>query len=937
MKKIAFTLALSLSLIIVQAQIVITEIMYNPPESGTDSTEYIELTNIGDEAVNLLNYSFSQGVEMIFEDVSIAPGEYLVVTKSNSAFKAYFGFDAIEWTDGSLSNSGEDIILVDASGLEVDLVDYDDGGSWPVEPDGSGFSLELCDPTIDNNDPINWKPSRTDAGFEIEGIKVFASPGMKNEVPCDNIIDHTIDVLSLQFDPKNLTINLNETVQWINMEGGNHNVNGSQSAYPDNPEGFYSGAPSTDNWTFIHKFTNPGIYKYKSDLYAAFGMTATIEVLPAEAGKLMISEIMYNDPGDSDSLEFIELQNIGSNDINLANFSLISDKIDYTFPDITIKANDFLVLCQNSDVFFNHFGFEAISWGDSLLKNTGDHIILFNVEGNTVDEVEYDDILPWPTEGDGLGSSINLCRPELDNNTAESWQACPVPNRTYINDLEIFASPGKASYCFYDVAEISELNEDGSLLHEDLGVELVGTVHGINLRPGALQITIIDDFNDGIALFSSSNDFGYQVNEGDRLFILGKTGQYNGLAQVYLDTVFFYNQQYPTVDPLTVTTLDETTESQLVKLEKVRVVDPEDWGSGSSGFNVEVTDGTNNYMLRIDNDVDVFQESYPVGTFDVVGIGGQFDNSPPYFDGYQLLPRYMEDFDPYIAFEIPTYTIGQITSNDTNGKADSLGVRCFIEGTVYGINLSGSGLSFTLIDDNNDGINVYSGGNSTGYEVTEGDRLRIKGIVDQYNGLTEFSPEEIEVISTDNPLHDPTLVVDLNESTESQLVKILMVTLVDENQWKGDGSSFNVDVINLNNLYVLRIDNDSELSSMEAPEGLFNVTGIGGQYDTSEPYTDGYQLFPRYASDIDLIENTTVINDPDAVEIYPNPVTEQFSYKTGYLVDEIFIYDFFGQKLKAIDVKDNEPLSFKGLNPGYYVVVFKTEVGLMIRRVLKIE
>jgi hypothetical protein len=56
-----------------------------------------------------------------------------------------------------------------------------------------------------------------------------------------------------------------------------------------------------------------------------------------------------------------------------------------------------------------------------------------------------------------------------------------------------------------------------------------------------------------------------------------------------------------------------------------------------------------------------------VGTFDVVGIGGQFDNSAPHNSGYQFLPRRLADF----IFPIPvTYDLAiteiMASSNDPN-------------------------------------------------------------------------------------------------------------------------------------------------------------------------------------------------------------------------------------------------------------------------------
>lgn len=937
MKKSILFAALLFSILTVNAQIVITEIMYNPPESGNDTTEFIELLNISDSDINLSGYAFTEGIVLEFGNVNLASGAYLLATKSNAAMNAYYGVEGVEWTEGSLSNSGEDIILENSAGDVIDIVDYDKGGDWPSEANGSGYSLELCDPYKDNNDPVNWKISITETETVIEGTVIFASPGMENEIECEDLIDHTVDVLALQFDPKNLTINLNETVQWINSLGGNHNVDGSQDTYPDNPEGFYSGAPSTDNWVFSHTFKTAGFYRYKCDLHGAFGMTGTIEVLAAEAGKLVINEIMYNDPSEGDSLEFVELHNIGDNDIFLDQFKLTGKSLDFTFPDTLIEAGGFLVICQDSEAFQRHFGWMALSWGDAKLNNNQDDLKILAPDGGIIDQVEYGDNLPWSSLADGLGHSLNLCRPELDNALGENWQECPQSSGTTINAYEVFANPGSASYCAYDVGEISQVDDKGALLYNDLGVEVIGTVHGVNLRPGALQLTIIDDLDDGIALFSSNANYGYEVNEGDRIIVLGKTGQYNGLAQIYLDTVLFFGQQHALSDPRIVTELNEDTESQLITIENVYIKNPDIWGSNPSGFNVTATDGDHYFTVRIDNDVDLFNQNYPTGTFNLTGIGGQFDNTSPYFENYQILPRYLEDIDPFFPNEHEKRSIGEISGTDENGIADSIDVKCQIEGVVYGINFNPSGLSFTVIDDNNDGISIYSGGNGTGYEVKEGDRLSIKGQVDQYNGLIEFKPEEIQLIASGYELIDPVDVTELNEDTESQLVKIAFLSLVDESEWLGDGSSFNVNVSNGQKEFVLRIDNDCELSSMEAPTGVFHATGIGNQYDTSEPYTEGYQLFPRYATDIDLADQTLEYAADQSVKVFPNPFKDRITINSARVIERMEIYDLFGRPLKAIFTDDQKSFDLSELDSGIYVLRVKGDFPTRILRLTKSE
>ena len=61
--------------------------------------------------------------------------------------------------------------------------------------------------------------------------------------------------------PQFLTIDLGDSVEWHQVNGW-HNVAGTTALYPDNPEGFTSGAPAQGTWTFTHAFTIPGFYQY---------------------------------------------------------------------------------------------------------------------------------------------------------------------------------------------------------------------------------------------------------------------------------------------------------------------------------------------------------------------------------------------------------------------------------------------------------------------------------------------------------------------------------------------------------------------------------------------------------------------------------------------------------------------------------------------------
>ncbi|MBN1361981.1 MAG: CotH kinase family protein [Sedimentisphaerales bacterium] len=126
----------------------ISEIMYHPIELGgpdDPNCEYIELTNVGAETINLNLVRFTDGVDFAFPSVDLAPGGYLVVVRDLDAFQARYGSDvpvAGQYT-GSLNNAGERIELRDAAGRAIHDFSFQD--DWYDLTDGLGYSLTIRD------------------------------------------------------------------------------------------------------------------------------------------------------------------------------------------------------------------------------------------------------------------------------------------------------------------------------------------------------------------------------------------------------------------------------------------------------------------------------------------------------------------------------------------------------------------------------------------------------------------------------------------------------------------------------------------------------------------------------------------------------------------------------------------------------------------------
>lgn len=145
-------------------------------------------------------------------------------------------------------------------------------------------------------------------------------------------------------------------------------------------------------------------------------------VVSAQA-QVVINEIHY-DPADSTKLEeFIELHNAGASPVNIAGWRL-EDAVAFTFAaGTTIPAGGYLVVAQNTANFQARYGFAPIGPWTGGLSNTGERITLKNAVSAVIDEVDYRSGFPWPTSPRGLGFSMELIHPSLDNSLGGSWRA----------------------------------------------------------------------------------------------------------------------------------------------------------------------------------------------------------------------------------------------------------------------------------------------------------------------------------------------------------------------------------------------------------------------------------------------------------------------------------------------------------------------------------
>ena len=174
--------------------------------------------------------------------------------------------------------------------------------------------------------------------------------------------NHNVTTVGNTFSPANITINQGDTVTWTNG-GGFHNVNATQTTYPNNPEGF-GNSVSSSSWTFQHIFTIPGTYDYQCDPHTAMGMVGTVIVnsVSLNPSDLTFTAIMdLTTPSAGNTGKAILLTaNQTISDLSIYGFGSAtngggSDGQEYTFPAISINAGQHIIVCRDSTALSNYF------------------------------------------------------------------------------------------------------------------------------------------------------------------------------------------------------------------------------------------------------------------------------------------------------------------------------------------------------------------------------------------------------------------------------------------------------------------------------------------------------------------------------------------------------------------------------------------------------
>ena len=173
----------------------------------------------------------------------------------------------------------------------------------------------------------------------------------------------TVIVVNGSFTPSNLTIQVGDTVEFVNQSGF-HWVDGTQATYPSNPVSFDNQSQSGSGWTYSQVFNTGGSYDYRCGIHTTtmFG-SITVQFPSSVNTSFDINSFNFYPNPTSKNIFFSELKSIES----IIIYTITGEKV------------------LTSNLIDNHLNVSILSPGVYFLTINSDHKIITRkliIQGN---------------------------------------------------------------------------------------------------------------------------------------------------------------------------------------------------------------------------------------------------------------------------------------------------------------------------------------------------------------------------------------------------------------------------------------------------------------------------------------------------------------------------------------------------------------------------
>ncbi|MBX3240234.1 MAG: lamin tail domain-containing protein [Chitinophagaceae bacterium] len=413
--------------------VVISEIMANPGSSTPlPAVKYLELYNRSAISVNLQNWTIGDAgsTATIRQDFMLEPGSFVLLSSVALAPQLQSYGQTIGITSfPTLRVNGDELMLRSAEGTLIHAVAYSRDWYGNEVKSNGGWSLEMIDTDNPCGGHNNWKASMDNSG---------GTPGSSNSVAASNA-DTNPPVLLHAFatDNAHVTLEFDESLDSIAAgTPANYSIVNNEVVAAEALSPFFNRVVLTLSRPIVANQVYTVEVRELTDCSGNTmipSKTSFGQPVPAEVMDIVINEILFNPK--EDGVDYIELFSRGGRIINLKHLFITNKTAAGNTGTLRqLSAGDrlffpgaYLVLTENAEVVKRHY---TVRYPESILEismpsmpNTAGHIILFNTQGDIVDEVQYEEKWHFPLVSNPKGVALERTDPDKPTQDNNNWHS----------------------------------------------------------------------------------------------------------------------------------------------------------------------------------------------------------------------------------------------------------------------------------------------------------------------------------------------------------------------------------------------------------------------------------------------------------------------------------------------------------------------------------
>ena len=216
----------------------------------------------------------------------------------------------------------------------------------------------------------------------------------------------------------------------VGLRQGNFSTPGGAPDVIDTVENVFIKTPEAGTWTIeirADEIIADG-HKETPALDADYALVASgvsgSAPPPPPTGKVRISQVGYDTPGNDSIEEWVQLYNSGAAPVDVSGYKVADNGGTYTLPANTvIQPGKHLTIARNAAGFNALFGQAPGVAGMTLsLGNSGDELRLIDKMNTELDKVQWERGAAGWGIASPTGSSIKRTNPNVDTDTVADWQ-----------------------------------------------------------------------------------------------------------------------------------------------------------------------------------------------------------------------------------------------------------------------------------------------------------------------------------------------------------------------------------------------------------------------------------------------------------------------------------------------------------------------------------